>query len=157
MSKADKKDIAGVIAPPPLFFLAAILVGLGLEWAVRADIGLGRAGLVIGLLVVAEAVAIAVWGRQQFVKGGTSLRAEVPSTAILSMGPFRFSRNPLYVSMASLQIGIGIAASMAWVIVLVIPALLVIRYGVIAREERYLEGKFGDEYLRYKNSVRRWI
>ncbi len=157
MSKADKKDIAGVIAPPPLFFLAAILVGLGLEWAFRADIGLGRIGLVIGLLVIAEAVAIAVWARQQFVKGGTSLRVEEPSTAILSTGPFRFSRNPLYMSMAWLQIGIGIAASMAWVIALVIPALLVIRFAVIAREERYLEAKFGETYLNYKNRVRRWL
>lgn len=157
MSKAEKKDVAGVIAPPPLFFLAAILVGLGLEWAFRADIGLGRIGLVIGLLVIVEAVAIAVWARQQFVKGGTSLRVEEPSTAILSTGPFRFSRNPLYMSMAWLQIGIGIAASMAWVIALVIPALLVIRFAVIAREERYLEAKFGEEYLNYKNRVRRWL
>ncbi len=157
MNQTEKKDIAGVIAPPPLFFLAAILVGLGLEWAFRADIGLGRIGLVIGLLVIVEAVAIAVWARQQFVKGGTSLRVEEPSTAILSTGPFRFSRNPLYMSMAWLQIGIGIAASMAWVIALVIPALLVIRYAVIAREERYLEAKFGEEYLNYKKSVRRWL
>ncbi len=157
MNKAEKEDIAGVIAPPPLIFLAAVIVGLGLEWALRVDIALGRIGLVIGLLVIAEAVAVALWARQQFVKGGTSIRPEVPSEAILTTGPFRFSRNPLYLSLASLQIGIGIAASMAWVIALVIPALLVIRYGVIAREERYLERKFGEEYLNYKNSVRRWL
>lgn len=157
MNKAEKKDIAGAIALPPLIFLPAILVGLGLEWALRADIGLGRIGLVIGLLVIAESGVIALWARRQFIKGGTSLRVDEPSTAILTTGPFRFSRNPLYLSMASLQIGIGIAASMAWVIVLVIPALLVIRYGVIAREERYLERKFGETYLNYKNSVRRWV
>ncbi len=157
MSKTEKKDVAGVIAPPPLFFLAAILVGLGLEWLVRADIGLGRTGLYVGLALIVVSVIIAVLARQQFVKGGTSLRVEEPSTAILSTGPFRFSRNPLYGSMASLQIGIGIAASMAWVIALVIPALVVIRYAVIAREELYLERKFGEEYLNYKNSVRRWL
>ena len=157
MNKTGEKDIAGVIAPPPLIFLAAVLVGLGLEWALRADIGLGRIGLAVGLLTVAEAVAIALWARRQFIKGGTSIRPDMPSEAILTTGPFRFMRNPLYLSLASLQIGIGIAASMAWVIVLAIPALAVIRYGVIAREERYLERKFGETYLNYKNSVRRWL
>lgn len=157
MNQAEKKDVAGVIAPPPLIFLAGIVVGLGLEGILRADMGLDRTSLVIGLLVIAVSVVIAVWARRQFVKGGTSLRVEVPSEAILTTGPFRFSRNPLYVSLALLQIGIGIAADMAWIIVLVIPVLAVIRYGVIAREERYLERKFGEEYLRYKNSVRRWV
>lgn len=157
MNKTGEKDIAGVIAPPPLIFLAAVLVGLGLEWALRADIGLGRIGLAVGLLTFAEAVAIGLWARRQFIKGGTSIRPDMPSEAILTTGPFRFTRNPLYLSLASLQIGIGIAASMAWVIVLAIPALTVIRYGVIAREERYLEGKFGETYLSYKNSVRRWL
>lgn len=157
MNQAEKKDVAGVIAPPPLIFLAGIVVGLGLEGILRADMGLDRTSLVIGLLVIAVSVVIAVWARRQFVKGGTSLRVEVPSEAILTTGPFRFSRNPLYVSLALLQIGIGIAADMAWIIILVIPVLAVIRYGVIAREERYLERKFGEEYLRYKNSVRRWV
>lgn len=157
MSKADKKDIAGVIAPPPLFFLAAIVVGLGLEWAVRADTNLGRIGLMIGLALIVVSVIIAVLARRQFAKGGTSLRVEVPSTAILTTGPFRFTRNPFYLSMSMLQVGIGLAFGFAWIVVMVVPAVLVIRFAVIAREERYLEGKFGETYLNYKNSVRRWI
>ncbi len=157
MNAKSDKDIAGVIAPPPLFFLAAILVGLGLEWLVRADTNLGRLGLYVGLALIVVSVAIAVWGRQQFVKGGTPLRVEESSTAILSTGPFRFSRNPLYLSMSMLQVGIGLALGFAWIVVMVVPAVLVIRFAVIAREERYLERKFGEEYLNYKNSVRRWL
>ena len=70
MNKTGEKDIAGVIAPPPLIFLAAILVGLGLEWALRADIGLGRIGLAVGLLTVAEAVNFSlesVWNPRPFL------------------------------------------------------------------------------------------
>lgn len=157
MNAKSDKDIAGVIAPPPLFFLAAILVGLGLEWAFRADIGLGRIGLYVGLALIVVSVAIAVLARRQFSKGGTSLRVEVPSTAILTTGPFRFTRNPFYLSMSMFQVGIGLALGFAWIIVMVVPVLLVIRIGVIAREERYLERKFGEEYLNYKNRVRRWL
>ncbi len=157
MNQNEKKDIAGVIAPPPLIYLAALIVALGLEGAARADTGLGRIGLWIGLALIALAVVIALLARRQFIKGGTSLRVEEPSTAILSTGPFRFTRNPLYLALAMLQVGIGLVAGMAWIIVWVVPALLVIRFGVIAREERYLERKFGQEYLDYKAQVRRWL
>ncbi len=157
MSENEKKDIAGVIAPPPLIYLAAIIVALGLEWAARADAGLGRIGLWVGGVLIALAVIIAVLARRQFLKGVTSVRVEVPSTAILSTGPYRFSRNPLYLSLAMLQVGIGLALGFAWIVVMVVPAILVIRFGVIAREERYLERKFGEEYVNYKNRVRRWF
>ncbi len=157
MSENEKKDIAGVIAPPPLIFLPTILVGLGLEWLVRADTNLGRIGLYVGLALIVVSVIIAVLARRQFLKGGTSLRVEVPSTAILSTGPYRFSRNPLYLTLAMLQVGIGLALGFAWIVVMVVPAILVTRFGVIAREERYLERKFGEEYLNYKNRVRRWF
>ena len=157
MSENEKKDIAGVIAPPPLIFLPAILVGLGLEWLVRADTNLGRIGLYVGLALIVVSVIIAVLARRQFLKGGTSLRVEVPSTAILSTGPYRFSRNPLYLTLAMLQVGIGLALGFAWIVVMVVPAVLLTRFGVIAREERYLERKFGEEYLSYKNRVRRWF
>lgn len=157
MTKTEKKDIAGVIAPPPLIYLAALVIALVLEWVARADAGLGRIGMWAGIALIVLSVVIAVLARHQFIKGGTSLRVEKPSTAILSTGPFRYTRNPLYLSLAMLQIGIGLAAGMAWIIAWVVPAILVIRFGVIAREERYLERKFGEEYLRYKTRVRRWF
>ena len=153
----DGKDIAGVIAPPPLIYLIPLALAFAIDWAVGAHMGLGRAGLVIGLVIAALAGGLALWARRQFTKGGTSLRTEVPSEAILTGGPFRFSRNPLYVALALLQVGIGIATDLAWIIVMLVPALLVIRYGVIAREERYLERKFGEQYLSYTRRVRRWV
>lgn len=157
MNAKSDKDIAGVIATPPLIYLAAFIVALGLEWAARADTNLGRLGLYVGLALIVVSVVIAALARRQFSQGGTSLRVEVPSTAILTTGPFRFTRNPFYLSMSMFQVGIGLALGFAWIVVMVVPVLLVIRFGVIAREERYLERKFGETYLNYKNSVRRLL
>ena len=157
MNDKAEKDIAGVIAPPPLIFLIPFALAFAIDWAAGLHMGLGRAGLVVGLVIAAISLVIAISARRQFIKGGTPLRTEEPSTAILSTGPYRFTRNPLYLSLALLQIGVGIATGLAWILIVLVPVLVVIRYGVIAREERYLERKFGDEYLSYKNRVRRWV
>ncbi len=78
-------------------------------------------------------------------------------TAIITGGPYAYTRNPLYVALALFHGAVAIAAGNVWALLLLAPALLVVRYFVIAREERYLEAKFGEEYLRYKARVRRWL
>ena len=88
---------------------------------------------------------------------GTSVKTSVPTTALVSTGPFQFSRNPLYVSLTLFYLGISIAAQSLWALALLIVVLVVMQRGVINREERYLEHKFGAEYVRYKELVRRWI
>ena len=72
-------------------------------------------------------------------------------------GPYSISRNPIYIALSLIHLGIGVLSDSLWVVGLIVPALLTIRYGVIAREERYLDAKFGDDYRRYKASVRRWL
>ena len=85
-------------------------------------------------------------------------RGQIPrSRCRITSGPFRFTRNPLYISLALVYAGIALTVGSAWALAFLVPVLGIIRYGVIAREERYLEGKFGPEYLRYKQSVRRWL
>ena len=90
-------------------------------------------------------------------QAGTSLRTSDPTTAIVVQGPFRFSRNPIYLAATVLYLGVAAAVNALWAIVLLPVVLAVISLGVIDREERYLERKFGEEYLRYKASVRRWL
>ncbi len=92
-----------------------------------------------------------------FKRAGTSVDPLKPSTAILTEGPYRISRNPIYIGLTAAYAGIGIAVDAPWVWVLLLPTLVVMHYGVIAREERYLERKFGKEYLDYKARVRRWL
>ncbi len=150
-------DTAGVVAPPPLIYLAALVVGLVLS-AIWPTPFLPRGlGYVIGALLIAVAVGLAFWGVRVMRHAGTPVSPRVPTTALATTGPFRFSRNPLYVSLTLCYLGIAIATQALWAIVLLPFVLAVIRRGVIDREERYLERKFGAEYVRYKERVRRWI
>ena len=150
-------DHASVVAPPPLIYLGALLVGAGLDYlwpapfvpaGVQYPVGLGAAAL--GLLGVALSFRL-------FRRAGTHVEPYKPTEALIMTGPYRFSRNPIYVSMSLLYVGIAVLLDSLWVVALLIPTLVVMRYGVIAREERYLERKFGDDYRRYKAQVRRWL
>jgi protein-S-isoprenylcysteine O-methyltransferase Ste14 len=94
---------------------------------------------------------------REFRALGTNVEVYRPATALATGGPYRFSRNPMYVGLTLAYAGIGIAANALSVLMLLIPLLALMRYGVIAREEEYLERKFEDAYRRYKVSARRWL
>jgi protein-S-isoprenylcysteine O-methyltransferase Ste14 len=111
----------------------------------------------VGGAMALAAIALAVWGSRTMKAAGTNVRPDQPTTAIVAAGPFARSRNPLYVGLITLFIGIGLLLRSPAFLVFVIPLVLVLRYGVIAREEIYLEGKFGDTYRVYRAHVRRWI
>ena len=153
----DSPDHAGVKVPPPLIFLGGLLAGIGLE-ALEPIEGIGSPWRWIAL-----AVGIVIWAwldgsaMRRFQKADTALPPFRPTSAIVTDGPYRFSRNPIYIGMAALYVGLAIAFDAVWALILLPAVLLVIRFYVIAREERYLEAKFGEEYLAYKRRVRRWI
>ncbi len=153
----DDKDLAGVIAPPPLIYLAFLLLGLGLDYVWPVAVIPEGVQYPAGALLIALGLALFAAAVRQFVKADTSVQTRKPTTAIITDGPFRFSRNPIYLAMSLSYAGIAIAADNLWILGLLVPALAVIRCGVISREERYLERKFAEEYLRYKASVRRWL
>ena len=145
-----------VLARPPVVYLVSILVGFGLNaiWPVEAfPRALGRFGLLLVLLAVAL-FALAV---REFRRARTPIRTRKPVTAVVRTGPYRLSRNPIYLSFTLLQLGLGTWANSVWVVGLLVPTLVLMSYGVIAREERYMAQKFGEEYLRYTAAVRRWI
>ena len=93
----------------------------------------------------------------RFKAAGTNVPTWMPSTALVISGPYRFSRNPIYLALTIIYLGLALAYGSWWPIVLLAPVLIVMRFGVIGREERYLEAKFGDAYRAYRASVRRWI
>ena len=152
-----EKDRPGVIAPPPLICLGFLLLGLGIDsvWPISFVPDGARYPAGLGLFALGGAILAAAL--RQLHKAGTNVNPSKPSTAIVASGPYRYSRNPIYVAMAVAYAGISIAVDSLWMLALLVPTLAVIRTGVIGREERYLERKFGDEYLRYKASVRRWL
>jgi len=150
----QEKDNPGVIAPPPLIYLAGLATGFVLEqfW----PIGVGRSPAA-GIIGIAFGAALMALGLREFKMAETDYLPYRPTVRIIQTGPFRFTRNPLYLAMTLIYAGIALAFGSLWAFLLLVPVLAVIHYGVIAREERYLERKFGEDYLTYKRAVRRWL
>jgi protein-S-isoprenylcysteine O-methyltransferase Ste14 len=156
----DRKDIPGIIAPPPLIALSAVLIGLLLDWQAPVHIlatllGPWWRGFLGGVLV-ASGFAIGFAGRQRFVEAETNMNPWKPALHLATAGVYRHMRNPMYVGMLVIAGGLGIAFASDWTLVMILPIALVMHYGVVAREERYLEAKFGEPYRQYKERVARW-
>jgi protein-S-isoprenylcysteine O-methyltransferase Ste14 len=152
-----QRDVPGVIAPPPLILLGHILVGLALDRLWPAPFLPSAIQYALGAALIVLAGALAGAAIVRFLRAGTNVPTRRPATVLVIAGPYRFSRNPIYVGMIVLLLGIGFAVDSLWIIALVAPFALVLRYGVIAREERYLEAKFADAYRAYRARVPRWI
>src|SRR3954469_16324391 len=151
------EDTAGVVAPPPLIYVAGLIVGFALEALLP---GVDLPALVewgLGGLLVVAGLGLLLSFNTSFSRKGTAVEPWKPTTAIVTTGPYRFTRNPAYLGMALTYVGIAVLSSAVWVLVPLPFVIAVIDRGVIAREERYLERKFGEEYLGYKRTVRRWI
>jgi protein-S-isoprenylcysteine O-methyltransferase Ste14 len=152
----QRRGTAGVIAPPPVIYLAFLGLGFVLE-GLLPGAELPAWAQWTGAVVIVAGVVLVISFERAFKRAGTDANPYRPSTALATDGPYRFSRNPAYLGMAITYIGITLAAEAPWALVMLVPATLLMQYGVILREERYLEGLFGDEYLSYKRTTRRWI
>jgi protein-S-isoprenylcysteine O-methyltransferase Ste14 len=150
-------DKPNVIGPPPLIALAAIAIGFALEEAWPTALPQHSLRLGAGLVLFALGFTLFSWALITFRAAGTSVETRKPSTTVVETGPYRFTRNPIYLGMTLAIFGVGIAAGSLWVIAMTLPFLVVIDYGVIVREERYLEAKFGATYRGYRERVRRWL
>lgn len=150
-------DNAGVKFPPPFVYAAAVIGGWLLNRAWPLPIGSGEWQRMLGWLGVGVWAALFVSSLGLFLRRRTSIIPHRPAKALVIAGPYRFTRNPMYVSLAALTIGLAAFLNTWWPIVLLVPALVAIRYTVIAREEAYLRRRFGAEYDEYARNVRRWI
>jgi len=153
----DEQDKAGVLAPPPLIYLAALVFGLLLNRRSPTTFLPRTIARLLGWPLLGGGVLLAGWFEWAMRSADTPTSPYKPVNHIATEGPFRYSRNPAYLSMTMMYAGIAALRNALWAIVLLPVALLVIQRGVIEREERYLERKFGEEYLSYKARVRRWI
>jgi protein-S-isoprenylcysteine O-methyltransferase Ste14 len=143
-----------------LLYLAYLILGLALDRVLPLPLALPEAALLswtAGGVLILVGVAIVAAGIRNFSRAGTPVPSNQPVRALVTTGIHGWSRNPIYVGMFFLYAGIGIAARSPWVLILALPLLITLRYGVIAREEAYLERRFGDAYRDYKARVRRWL
>jgi protein-S-isoprenylcysteine O-methyltransferase Ste14 len=153
----DDRDNAGVVAPPPLIYLGPLLLGLLLNRKLRVPFLPRRVARALGWPLLVGGVSLIGWFEWAMRYADTPTNPYKPVSNLATDGPFRYTRNPAYLSMAMIYAGISTLANALSAILLLPAALLVIQRGVIEREERYLESKFGEEYLRYKEQVRRWV
>jgi|SRR5579864_1201977 len=141
---------------PPIIFLCAILLGLALNWAWPLHFVSPNVRL-LGPLVTACAVVLFLLSYREFRRAGTSVRGSERSTTIVRTGPYRFSRNPIYLAFILLVFGLSVWRNNLWLLVTLLPAFGFMAGVVIPREERFLEGNFNDQYSSYKAQVRRWL
>ncbi len=156
----EARNTAGVIAPPPLLALGAVAIGVALDWLLPAYVltalltHTGR--IVIGVFLIAAGLAFGLAGRGIFVRLGTDVNPYRPSRVLVTTGIFAYVRNPMYVGLALLVAGIAVALASDWTLVMLVVAALLVHFGVVRREERYLEAKFGEAYRRYMADVPRY-
>jgi protein-S-isoprenylcysteine O-methyltransferase Ste14 len=159
----NDNDNAGVRVAPPLIYIGVLALALVIDLAVGgprigaplgiphiARITAGVAFFLIGMLLTGRGLAL-------FRLAGTEVRPWMPSTTLVTSGIYRFTRNPMYLGLTLSYAGLSLLADSAIALLCLIPLLVIITYGVIKREERYLEVKFGEGYRKYKRKVRRWI
>jgi protein-S-isoprenylcysteine O-methyltransferase Ste14 len=150
-------DNPGVVVRPPFLYGAAFIAVLVLRWFWPMPI-LGHAvALWLGLALVVLGVGIAAWGRRTLQAAGTNVNPALPTTTIVTSGPFRFSRNPLYVGLTLVYLGLTLLFNTWWGVSLLVPILVIMHRGVVLREEHYLEQKFGETYRQYCSRVRRYV
>ena len=143
-------------ARPPLIYLSAIVTGVILHfvWPIPFVTPWER---VVGALLAIFAALLFLWSVRTFRSAGTPVPGNQPTTTIVNAGPYRRSRNPIYLAFSLFQTGIALSANEAWFLITLLPAISLMSFVVIPREERYLATRFGEEYARYKRGVRRWL
>ena len=156
----QERNTAGPIIRPPLLFPGCLILGLVLDQALPLPFALPKAAWVVwaaGAVLISVGIVVFAAGLWSFSRAGTPVPGNRPVRALVTTGIHGISRNPIYVGMFSIYAGIGLAALSAWIIIFMLPIAIVMRYGVVAREEAYLERHFGDSYRDYKARVRRWL
>jgi protein-S-isoprenylcysteine O-methyltransferase Ste14 len=165
MSEQQSADngTAGVVARPPLLFLAALLLGFALDHLLRLPFPVARTGWVHWLSAINAGVlifmGIAVFAASigNFSRAATPVQGTRPTRALVTTGIHGWSRNPIYLGMFLVYVGIGLVVRSPWILLLAVPLAVTIHYGVVVREETYLEWRFGDAYRDYKARVSRWL
>jgi protein-S-isoprenylcysteine O-methyltransferase Ste14 len=150
-------DNPGVIAFPPLIWLVNAVISVVAHLVIRLPIMRYGFCLVCGITLIILAPSLALWAVLTMKTAGTNVHPSEPALTIVRDGPFRFTRNPMYLALCLVQIALGFFLNDWITLLFVVPLALIFHYGVILREEKYLTAKFLEPYLQYKRDVRRWI
>jgi protein-S-isoprenylcysteine O-methyltransferase Ste14 len=153
----DDRDDPGIKVPPPLIYLVPLVLGMLLDRRRHLPFLSRGPARAPGWLLIGGGVVLNGWFLRTMRKADAPIRTDKPVPRLTTEGPFRYSRNPSYLALAMIYAGIAVLRNSLWAILLLPLMVSVIQREVIRREERYLERTFGEEYLDYKGSVRRWV
>jgi protein-S-isoprenylcysteine O-methyltransferase Ste14 len=148
------------LVPPPLIFVAAFGLAWWLDGRMTFEIDGAGAGLfqtALGVAAIAGGLGLAYWGIVTFARAHTPILPVRPARLLVLTGPYRFTRNPMYLGLTTAYFGVALVLNMAWALVLLPVAMSLLTLLVIEREERHLVSSFGADYERYRQRVRRWI
>lgn len=148
---------SGALAPPPVLFAAALAIGLIVELVVQPPSLPQVPRIIVASVLLLSGLAISLWFIGTFRRVHTPIDLSKPTTSLVTGGPFALTRNPGYVGLAAIYAGLACLLDASWALILLLPTLVLVDRAVIAREERYLERRFGQPYLDYKARVRRWL
>ncbi len=154
---ADNPDTAGVLVRPPVAWAVAAAAGLVIGWLRPLPFVPAAAAPWLGVVVFVLGAALLLWASATMTRAGSNIPTSRPTIVIVDTGPYGVTRNPIYLGFTLGLVGLALGFNSLWLLLAAAGFILVIRYGVIAREEAYLERKFGDTYRRYKARVRRWL
>ncbi len=157
MSEHDKTDIPGVIMPPPYLFLGLVVIGTALDAVWPMPLMPASMQIMGGGVLIVMAVSLLGSALVRFRRAETHVETWKPSSALVTNGPYRVTRNPIYIAFGLAFLGLACALDNIWLAGLTVVLMIVLDVGVVRREERYLAAKFGDAYTTYCQHVRRWL
>ena len=151
-------DVANVgLVRPPIVYLVSIGLGLLVHLLWPVQLLPPSLAVPVGVMLVLMAVALFIYSVRTFRSAGTPVPGNRPTTTIVRTGPYRFSRNPIYLAFTMFHLGLAVWVNSLALLLVLLPALALMVLLVIPREERYLEARFPLEYVPYKDAVRRWL
>ena len=157
MSNRTTSDKAGVLMFPPLLYLLVLATGILISYFFPKQLIGFSIALPMGIIISMAGIASLIFAAHLFRKNKNPVNPSGSTQLIISNGIYKYTRNPMYLSLTIIYTGISIITNAWFSFVLLFPLLIVVQKGIIEREEKYLTRKFGDEYLAYKGKVRRWI
>ena len=154
---SENADNPGIVTHPPVFYIVAILIGLGIDYFMPLSFGFEGMTKTVSLVILILGTIVTVLGFKMFTTDKQSPSVHEPTVAVYQSGIYAYSRNPIYLGVLLWMMAGALFFDKVWIMIMVLPLILWMNKVVIEKEEAYLEEKFGDSYLDYKKKVRRWI
>ena len=154
---SENIDSPGIVTHPPVFYIVATLIGLGLDFIMPLSFGFGGITETVSLIIFILGTIVTVLGFKMFTTDKQSPSVHAPTTKVYQSSIYAYSRNPIYLGVLLWMISGALFFDKVWIMIMAVPLILFMNKMVIEKEETYLEEKFGADYVAYKNNVRRWI